>query len=241
MLTTKEKSDIQESLTKLYLRLNGYFTTGYIIHSSLNRIESEVDTVAVRFPFHKQDDTEHNSSAYLEIPNNIDIIICEVKSKGKSLQFNKSLRNLDNIEPWIKILLWTGIIISDDAKYIANTLAELVQTKENSELTHFKSTDCINTPFGIITIRPILFSPERINLHNADKFVSWSEINSFIEECLCPQLPRQFCGTSYDYTAWGLGLNEIVKVYKDRRATEKFTSIEDLYTDIENYRKKSSR
>lgn len=80
-MTDKEKSTIQEQLATLYLRLNGYFTTGYIIHSGEKKIEGELDILAVRFPLHKQDDTEHNSSEYLELAENIDIIIAEVKSK----------------------------------------------------------------------------------------------------------------------------------------------------------------
>ena len=87
-MTDKNKSTIQEQLATLYLRLNGYFTTGYIIHSEENKIEGELDILAVRFPLHKQDDTEHNSSVFLEISSNIDIIIAEVKSKGQRLQFN---------------------------------------------------------------------------------------------------------------------------------------------------------
>ena len=77
-MTDKERSTIQEQLATLYLRLNGYFTTGYIIHSNEKKITGELDIVAVRFPFHHQDDTEHNSSEFLEIPKNIDLVIAEV-------------------------------------------------------------------------------------------------------------------------------------------------------------------
>ena len=63
-MTDKEKSTIQEQLATLYLRLNGYFTTGYIIHTSKNDIEGELDIIGVRFPYHKQDDTGHNSSVF---------------------------------------------------------------------------------------------------------------------------------------------------------------------------------
>lgn len=66
-MTDKEKSNIQENLVKLYLRLNGYFSTGFIIHSSENKINSEIDNISVRFPLHHQNDTEHNSSDYLNV------------------------------------------------------------------------------------------------------------------------------------------------------------------------------
>jgi hypothetical protein len=235
----KEKSTLQEYLVMLYLRLNGYFTTGYIIHSNEKKIDGEIDILAVRFPFHKQDYTGHNSSKFLEIPLHIDIIIAEVKSKGQPLQFNGCLKQKVTIEPWIKILSWTGIFKDEDLATVALELNELVQPKENSQLKALRSTMVIKTSFGNLTIRPILFSPEKFENNTADKFINWSELNNFIWECLCPSKIRDLCGIQYDFTAWGQGLNEIVKVYKDRqKAQNKFKTIEELYIDIENKRDK---
>ena len=59
-MTSKEESNIQENLVKLYLRLNGYFTTGFIIHSNKNKIKSEIDNISIRFPNNTQNDTKHN-------------------------------------------------------------------------------------------------------------------------------------------------------------------------------------
>ena len=67
-MTSKEKSTIQELIATIYLRLNGYFTTSFIIHSEKNEIDGEVDIISVRFPGHDQEYTGHNSSKYLEIP-----------------------------------------------------------------------------------------------------------------------------------------------------------------------------
>ena len=238
-MTDKEKSTIQEQLVTLYLRLNGYFTTGYIIHSDKNEIEGEIDIIAVKFPFHSQDDTEHNSSAFLELSSNIDIIIAEVKSKGKALQFNDSLKQTETLEPLKKLLRWTGVFMEKEIDDIASELNTLVQPKENSQLEKFRSTKILETSFGKVTVRPILFSPERNSINNADKFVNWTEINDFLWLCLCPAENRDLCGTRYDFTAWGQGLNEIVKAYKNRQKTQtKFTSISELYQDIENIQKK---
>ncbi len=238
-MTDKEKSTIQEQLATLYLRLNGYFTTGYIIHSDKNEIDGELDIIAVRFPFHKQDDTEHNSSTFLEVSSNTDIIIAEVKSKGKTLQFNDCLKQTDTLEPLQKLIRWTGVFVDNDIDDIAREINTLVQPKENSKLEHFRSTKIIETNFGKVAIRPILFSPERNSINNTDKFVNWTEINDFLWLCLCPADKRELCGTRYDFTAWGQGLNEIVKAYKDRQKTQiKFTAISELYQDIENLQKK---
>ncbi len=238
-MTEKEKSTILELLATLYLRLNGYFTTGFIIHSPENKIDTELDIVAVRFPRHKQDYAEHNSSIFLEVPQHIDIVIAEVKSKGQQLQFNGPLRQQLTLEPWQKILEWIGLLEDTQIPSIAKELNLLVQTPVNSKRNYLLSTKVISTSFGKLTLRPIVFSPERSNMNNADKFINWIEVNEFIWSCLCPSEDRGLCGTRYDFTAWGNGLNEIVKVYKDRqKAQSKFQSIEEFYADILKNRKR---
>lgn len=237
-MTTKEKSNIQENISTLYLRLNGYLTTSFIIHNSENKISGELDVLAIRFPNHSQNDTEHNSSKFLEVPETIDLVIAEIKSNGKSVQFNKPLRQTESaIEVWTKILKWIGILDSNEIKSIVPELIDLVQTKENSQLTTLKSSNVIQTKFGLLSIRPILFSPERIDLNNADKFIGWTEINGFIWKCLCPNEQRGECGTRYDFTAWGTSLFEIVKVFKDRQKSQiKLETINELYAEIDELR-----
>ena len=222
-MTNKDMSTIQECLVKLYLRLNGYFTTGFIIHSNEKKIEGEIDLLAVRFPFHSQDDTEHNASTFLDVPKNIDIIVAEVKSKGKSLKFNKSLYNEEAIESWRKILNWVGVLDSAQIEDAANALRALVSPVENSQLKNFKSFS-VKSEIGTVTFRPILFSPERLSDNNADKFINWNEINNFIWLCLCPSEQRDSCGTRYDFTSWGLELSEIVRFYKNRQISQKKTN-----------------
>ena len=156
-MNDKEKSQIQENLSTLYLRLNGYFTTGFIIHSEENKILSEIDILAVRFPNHSQPDTEHNSSEFLEIPNCIDLIIGEVKSRRKSLQFNKSLRKNDPEVVWHKLLNWVGILNENEIVNIVPKIIELIETKPNSSLKRLKSLQ-VNER---ISLRPIIFSPEK--------------------------------------------------------------------------------
>ncbi|MCC7521904.1 MAG: hypothetical protein IT220_09750 [Flavobacteriaceae bacterium] len=232
-MDTKEKSIILEFIATLYLRLNGYFTTGFIIHSDDNNIDAELDILAIRFPRHKQNYTTHNSSDFLEVPNNIDIIVAEVKAKGQSLQFNDSLKQQADFEPWQKILDWTGLLEDEQVSSISKELNSLVQPIENSQRKSFLSTQVITTSFGNLTIRPIMFSPERPNCNNADKFINWTEVNDFIWSCLCPSEKREACGTRYDFTSWGHGLTEVVKAYKDRQKTQvKFQTIDELYNDI---------
>lgn len=235
----KEKSTIQELLATLYLRLNGYFTTGFIIHSEKNKIDTELDILAVRFPKHKQNYTEHNSSDFLQVPNNIDVVIGEVKSKGKKLQFNDSLRDQADLEPLQKILEWVGLLSAEEIESAIKELSLLIQPEENSQRKYFLSTEVIKTTFGNVTFRPIIFSPERPTCNNADKFINWTELNDFIWLCLCPSMKRENCGTRYDFTAWGTGLTEIVRAYKDRQKSQiKFENIEELYEQIIKNRQK---
>ena len=235
MMSSKEKANIQENLVKLYLRLNGYFTTGFIIHSEENKINSEIDNISIRFPYHQQNDTEHNSSSYLNVSKNIDIIISEVKSNNQKLQFNKSLYQKNCEENWAKLLFWVGVFNSSQIEKISIELVELVKPKQNSKLQDFRIIENIDTSFGLVNIKTILFSPERISSNSSDKIVNWTEINDFIWACLCPNEKRINCGTRYDFTAWGTEFEDIVKVYKSRQEVkQKLKDIDQLYNEIAN-------
>ncbi|MBI3510931.1 MAG: hypothetical protein HY064_09705 [Bacteroidetes bacterium] len=233
-MTRKEESIIQENLSKLYLRLNGYFTSGFVLHSNQDGKEiGEVDILAVRFPLHSQDETEHNSSPYLEVPNNIDIVVSEVKSKGQQLHFNDSLLIP---ESWEKILNWIGLFEKNSIKQISEEMVKLL--KPNKKENNFKSCP-IKVSFGIVTIRPIIFSVERNTSHNESKFISWEELNGFIWNCFCPvPKSRTDCGTRYGFDLWGSEFSEIVVAYKGRqKEQEKFESIKELYEQLSNQRK----
>lgn len=194
--------------------------------------------MGIRFPLHRQEYTEHNSSPYFEVPDNLDVVIAETKSNGQPFQFNKCLKRQDNYEAWIKLLNWLGILEGADIYNVALELNILVQPILNNNRKYLLSTKPINTKFGAVTIRPIIFSPNRIEINNTDKFINWTEINNFIWQCLCPAEIREECGTRYDFKLWGLGISEIVKVYKDRQRTQtNFKNIEQIYSEVEVLRR----
>ena len=233
-MENKQKSVIQESLVKLYLRLNGYFTTGFIIHSNQKEINSEIDNISVRFPLHHQNDTEHNSSNFLNVSKNIDIIISEVKSKGVKLQFNKSLYEKNCNQNWYKLLSWIGVFNSSQIEMISSEMIRLIKPVQNSKLKDFRVIENIQTDFGLVNLRAILFSPEKISNNSSDKIINWTEINDFIWFCLCPNEERINCGTEYDLTAWGSEFEYIIEVYKSRKKEQnKLKNIEELYAEIE--------
>jgi len=88
------KSEINEVLAKLYLRLNGYFTTGLIMHSpEWGQTRTEIDCLAIRHPHHRQSERLVDSAEFLSIKDGeVDIILCEVKSDSHNLMFNLPVR-----------------------------------------------------------------------------------------------------------------------------------------------------
>ncbi|MEE9214556.1 MAG: hypothetical protein V3U54_07140 [Thermodesulfobacteriota bacterium] len=84
-----EKSTLQEKLAALYLRLNGYFVSGFIVHAPIEyqnaagetrRVKTELDILAVRFPFNREPERVVLPSTYIDVSNShIDNVIGEVK------------------------------------------------------------------------------------------------------------------------------------------------------------------
>lgn len=90
-MNKRDKSQFQERLVSLYLRLNGYLQTGYIPHSEKwGEAGTDIDRIGLRFPLHSQREREIECCPLLNIPkDSIDIIIAEVKNE--SLKFNESI------------------------------------------------------------------------------------------------------------------------------------------------------
>ena len=59
-----DTSDLQELLAALYLRLNGYFPSGFIAHASVGNL-TEIDILAVRFPDHRELEREVEPCVHL--------------------------------------------------------------------------------------------------------------------------------------------------------------------------------
>lgn len=87
------KSDVQETLVQLYLRLNGYFASGYIVHAA-HGVTTELDVLAVRFPRHEEPERAILCSTHLGIPTEqIDFVVGEVKGGANPVNFNARFRN----------------------------------------------------------------------------------------------------------------------------------------------------
>lgn len=76
-------TDLPEVVTTLYLRLNGFFTSGLVLHSEVwGQDNGDVDCVAVWHPFHDQSEREVAPDPFLELGARRELLLCEVKSSA---------------------------------------------------------------------------------------------------------------------------------------------------------------
>jgi hypothetical protein len=222
------KSQLQELLVKLFLRLNGYFTSGLIIHSDeKGKNKTEIDLLAVRFPHHNQTDRMIDCLDYLKIPDNsIDIIIGEVKGSRLKVSFNKALYS--DIQTIKKVINWIGVIPEKRVHEITNKLQIILKPSEANNSEKFK---VLNYSFDsyLITIRPILFCIDRGNPKiNQQRYVYGKIMLDYIWDCLSPKALRNTCSTSYPTNLWGFEFQELVNYFKNS-SKESVGSIKELY------------
>jgi hypothetical protein len=221
-----KRQDLQEDLVKLFLRLNGYFTTGLIIHSPLyGNNQTEIDVVAIRFPHHNQEDRIVECSEFLQIPKDtIDIIIGEVKSS--KILFNEALReNKNSIE---KLINWIGAFDSEEVSQIKEILHEEMKPKINNNSDIFKKI-VFRGKSGNYSIRPIIFS---LNIPQPQKgqerFINGQIILDFIWSCFRPDVHRESCSEKYNFNNWGYSLLPIIEYFKNKNKLS-VGDINDLY------------
>lgn len=205
-----DKGQLQEALVTLYLRLNGYFTSGFIVHSPIpGRNVTELDVLAVRFPHNAEPERavevagELDSSADL-----IDFVIGEVKSYGEQLQFNDALRG--SAATVASILRWWGFLTAEEVTALVEPVAGILAPHPGAV-----TAPTILGPRNA-RVRAILFSPEtNARRNNQPWFIPGPPIFAHIWRCLRPPAPRAACATTYDFGTWGRELEPIVRYFKD--------------------------
>ncbi len=222
------KNQLEEKVVKLFLRLNGYFTTDLIIHSEIKgNNRTQIDVLGVRFPFHLQDDREIPCSEKMDIPKDkIDILICEVKNEKNNPDFNNALKQ--DKESIKKMLDWIGLVnpseigkISDDLKNLFQNGGKGIIAKDNNYI-----------------IRPLIFTfSESTN----DKFscISSLDVLNFIWKCFRPPKQRKSCSTKYDYKSWGSDYEKLVRYFKDIKR-KNVGNMDNLYKEFCNLDLKNS-
>jgi hypothetical protein len=220
------RSDVQEALLQLYLRLNGYFTTGFIVQApEWGRNRAQVDALAIRHPLNREPERVVNVSPFLELTDHVtDVLICEVKSKGQPLQFNSGLRTTDAMST---VLRWVGLVPEGRLQAHVHAVLELMQPG-----CSVRKAASGATVEGAIRTRPLLCSPERTKAHvNQPWFLNGSEIFTYITNCFNPLDRRPNCATRYDFSGWGAWLEPVVRYFKDLPPGTMGT-VAELYADL---------
>ena len=231
----KAKSQFQERLVNLFLRLNGYLQSGYIPHSEKwGNAGTDVDRIGIRFPNHSQEEREVSCYEKLDIPNDsIDIILAEVKNN--SLKFNDTISKIEKRAEvnWKQILNWIGLF---DQEQIQILIPKMIAVTQNHGLIQNSSYPKYvhENQYGKITIRPILFSIETDKSEtDTKKWINGKEIISFIWDCFCPEIRRDECSTRYPFTLWGDEFSDIVEYIKKRHQDEiGIGTLEEMYTEL---------
>lgn len=225
-----DKSRVDEKLVALYLRLNGYLTSGLILHSPKDtKVNSEIDIIAISFKNHNQNDRIIGKSEILNIPEDCfaDIIIGEVKGGKYKLQFNQSItRSNENIE---KLLNWIGFINPIHLKEVIEEFKIKITPKElnnSNEIPLIKYNDGDK----IFSIRPLVFAPERSTpKKNQPFFINGDKIIQYCCDCLNPIIKRETCATNYRaINNWGEQFEDLVKFLKIQKPG-KYPTITDIY------------
>jgi len=203
-----------EKIVNLYLRLKGYITTNLIIHSDTQgSLNSELDILAIRMPFHLQIDRQVDLIDYLESSTeSIEIIIADVKNTTdiNSLKFNKGLRtNNESIE---KLIDWIGISnvkndLIDKFRYSLN----LNKLSKNNGYEIFNET----TSIGNFTFKFTFFCPS-LPIWNGKgfKYVHGDEMINFIWECLNTKNIVDSCSRKYNFQNWN-NYEEYIRFFKE--------------------------
>jgi hypothetical protein len=205
------RSNLHEVLAALYLRLNGYFTTGLVLHSEKwGHTRTEIDCLAIRHPQHEQPGRRVQLSEFMNAgEEEIDLILCEVKSCPEQLCFNKALRT--DLEALHDTLQWAGVFTERQVNSVAARLQPLLQDGVTAEEARTGVLE------GLCRVRPLLCCPPSAEGSVGGWCLVGSEIISFVDRCLNPPARRDSCSTTYSLRVWGYPFEPMVTYFKDKQ------------------------
>lgn len=205
------RTDAQEAVVTLYLRLNGYFTSGFIVHSDVaGQNRTELDVLAIRLPHNAEPERGVAGAPELDRwGDGIDFIIGEVKSRRQPFQFNEALRA--SPQAVASVLRWWGHLTEDEVLALRDAVVQALGPSLGA--TGAPTVACPRQA----RIRAILFCPEQAAARRPEQawFIPGSPLFQYIWTCLRPNAPRDACATVYDYGRWGSDLESIVDYFKD--------------------------
>lgn len=222
-----DKSDIQENLFSLYLRLNGYFVTGFIVHADKGN-KTEMDALAVRFPYHNEPERQIGLSPVLDTSDSlIDFLVCEVKGGKNNVNFNVNFR--ENKEAIASVLCRFGAFTDEEIQRLSPKIQDVLCPDRIRQSQEYPTLDIprINS-----RLRFLLVAPDQKRGTNSQKpYIYGDDMISYIWECFRPEVQRQRCGVRYNWNLWGDQYIKLVKYFKDKNRIAP-GDIESIYADF---------
>jgi hypothetical protein len=225
-----DRSDVQETLASLYLRLNGYLITGFIVHA-LDRVTTEMDVLAVRFPSHQEPEREVQCCQRLAIPSNqIDFIVGEVKGGEGTVNFNVRFRaNPGAIKT---VLRRFGAFDDLEIARVTSAVPALLDPTNLRRARGFPALEVAVSGElgpGAAKLRFIPFATEQERCNGQGRpYLFVDDLLDFVWLCFRPEQRRQLCDDHYNYELWGPPFIAMVQHFKDPNRHTPGT-IEDLY------------
>ena len=225
-----DRSDVQEMLVHLYLRLNGYFASGYIVQAP-NGVATELDVLAVRFPRHEEPEREILCSDHLGIAaDRIDFVVGEVKGGAANVNFNARFRN--NPAAVRSVLQRFGAFPCGEIDLAVAAVPQLLDPAHLRRAGVFPEMEI--TLWGDAgshraKLRFIPFATEQTRpTGSARPYIFQDDMIGFVWDCFRPERRRVLCDVRYNFELWGHQFVQMVKYFKDtNRATS--GTVDDLY------------
>lgn len=225
-----DRSDIQETLVHLYLRLNGYFASGYIVQAA-HGVATELEVLAVRFPRYEEPEREIPCCRRLAIPaDRIDFVVGEVKGGPHNVNFNAKFRK--NPASVRSVLQRFGAFPRTEIDRAVDTVPKLLDPANLRKASAFPEMEIAlwaDLSQHRATLRFIPFAAEQTRVGSSLPYIFQDDMIGFIWNCFRPEKRRILCDVRYNFDLWGPQYLEMVKYFKDAGRASPGT-IEELYS-----------
>ena len=196
-------------MLRLYLRLNGFFTSGFIVHSpETGKNTTEIDTLAVRFPHNAEPERGVKADSWLDLSQtHIEFAICEAKTE---VHFNKALYS--NTKAIETLLRWPGMFSENDVMELPPTIQKILVPESHPEPNIRRSG-----PHHGVIIRALLFCMNYPRPRSDQPwFVGSDTAFDFMFSCLSPAFEPPTCGRRYGAVQWA-EFEPLVAFFKSSR------------------------
>jgi hypothetical protein len=165
------------------------------------------------------------SSDFLAIrKGEVDLIICEVKSRPEEVTFNARPRT--DLEVLRALLRWAGIFSEEQIQSVADRLQPLLQSGVELDTVRNGVVE------GRCRVRSLLCCPPCSGGDCADRWcLVGPELFRFVNQCFNPPAKRDTCSTQYNFLQWGYALAPLVAYFKNVKSGGT-PNLADLYVHL---------